>query len=72
MTVKDCSSTGRALHRHRRGQRFDSRSSINFSDFPFVSAKVALVTAMMSIGHFRVAVCLGFEVSLGAQLLKWK
>ena len=24
------------------------------------------------IGHFRVVVCLGFEVSLGGQLLKWK
>ena len=26
----------------------------------------------LTIGHFRVAVCLGFEVSLGAQLLKRK
>ena len=24
------------------------------------------------MGHFRVAVCLGFEVNLGAQLLKGK
>ena len=23
------------------------------------------------IGHFRVAVCLGFEVSFGAQLFEW-
>ena len=31
------------------------------------------VTRMGSqMGHFRVAVCLGFEVSLGAQLLKGK
>ena len=27
---------------------------------------------VISIGHFRVAACLGFEVSLGAQLLKGK
>ena len=28
--------------------------------------------SLETMGHFRVAVCLGFEVSLGAQLLKGK
>ena len=38
----------RALHRHRRGQGFESRTSLNFSGFLFATAKVASITAMIS------------------------
>ena len=39
--LKRDSSVGRALHRHRRGHRFDYRSSLNFSSFLFATAYVA-------------------------------
>ena len=39
---------GRALHRYRRGQGFESRTSLNFfSGFRFATAKVASITAMI-------------------------
>ena len=39
---------------------------------PPTSCSIMTGVNAVQIGHFRVAVCLGFEVSLGAQLLKWK
>ena len=42
------SLTGRALHGYRRGQGFESRTSLNFfSCFLFATAKVAYMTAMI-------------------------
>ena len=38
---------GRALHRYRRGQGFESRTSLNFSGFLFATAKFAYITAMI-------------------------
>ena len=38
---------GRPLHRYGRGQGFESRTSLNFSGFPFATAKVAYITAMI-------------------------
>ena len=41
-------SIGRVLHRYRRGQGFKSCTSLNlFSGFPFATAKVASITAMI-------------------------
>ena len=41
-------SIGRALHRYRRGQGFESRTSLNnFSGFLFATAQVASITAMI-------------------------
>ena len=40
------SSIGRALHRYRRGQGFESRTSL-ISGFLFGTAKVASITAMI-------------------------
>ena len=40
------SSIGRALHRYRRGQGFESRTSL-ISGFRFGTAKVASITAMI-------------------------
>ena len=41
---------GRALHWYRRGQGFESRTSLNFySGFLFATAKVAYITAMIFI-----------------------
>ena len=39
---------------------------------PFVAQKRRLLKLSIEMGHFRVAVSLGFEVSLGAQLLQGK
>ena len=39
---------GKALHQYRRGQGFESRTSLNFfSGFLFATAKVAYITAMI-------------------------
>ena len=41
---------GRAVHPYRRGQGFESRTSLNFfSGFLFASAKVAYITAMIIV-----------------------
>ena len=37
----------RALQRYRRGQGFESRTSLNFLGFLFAAAKVASITAMV-------------------------
>ena len=42
----------------------------NYLSFAPLSYKIGLIRTLM--GHFRVAVSLGFEVSLSAQLLKGK
>ena len=39
---------------------------------PSVAQKCRLLKLSIEMGHFRVAVCLGFDVSLGAQLLYGK
>ena len=47
------SSIGRALHRYRRGQGFESRTSLDFfSGFLFATAKVTSITAMV---FFRIS-----------------
>ena len=44
------SLTGRALHRYRRVQEFESRTSLGFlSGFFFAAAKVSYITAMIII-----------------------
>ena len=43
---------GRALHWYRRGQGFESRTSLNFSGFLFTAAKLAYITAMIIL-HLR-------------------
>ena len=43
------SSTGRALHRHRRGHGLESRSSLGFFRLSFVITYAALIIAAMNL-----------------------